>query len=131
MPLLRGHHLICLHFFDGEGYDEGFIKNLEDTLRRAEEEDVEITAGADDVCAACFHLKEGRCMQSEGADDEIRGMDVRALALLGLSIGDKVRWRAFKGGIARIFPEWHSLYCIDCDWRRVCEKNAFFLSHLP
>jgi len=127
MPLLRGHHLICLHFFDGEGYYDAFIKNLEDKLRRAEEEDVDISSGVDDVCAACFHLKQGRCEQSETADEDIREMDAKALTILGLSISDKVSWKALQDRIPRIFPEWYSLYCTDCDWRKACERNDFFI----
>ena len=126
MPTLRGHHLICLHFFDGEGYDDAFIRNLEDILRRTEEEDVEISFGADDVCSACLHLKEGRCMQSEGADESIRGMDEKAFELLGLSISDRVSWNVLQNEIPGIFPEWYSLYCNECDWRRVCEKSVLF-----
>ena len=125
MLLLRGHHLICLHFFDGEGYDDAFIKNLEATLRSAEEEDVEITSGADDVCAACLHLKEGRCMQSENVDDEISEMDAKALKLLGLSISDRISWNALQNKVPAIFPEWYSLYCIDCDWQKVCKRNGY------
>lgn len=127
MPLLRGHHLICLHFFDGEGYDDVFIRNLEDTLRRAKEEDVEISSGADDVCVACLHLKHGRCMQTENADKDIREMDAKALTLLGLSISDRVSWKGFKDKIPGIFAEWYSLYCADCDWRKACEKSSFFI----
>jgi hypothetical protein len=65
-------------------------------------------------------------MQSEGAEQEIREMDAKALELLGLSISEKVSWKALMDKIPGIFPEWHSLYCVDCDWRKVCEKNASF-----
>jgi hypothetical protein len=34
---LRGHHLICLHFYRSEGYSREFVKNLEDIVRRATE----------------------------------------------------------------------------------------------
>ena len=127
MPTLRGHHLVCLHFFDGEGYDEAFIKNIEDTLRLAEEEDVEISSGADDVCAACLHLKQGRCMQSDSADEAIHEMDAKALVFLGLSVSDKVGWKALQNKVPGIFPQWHSLYCTNCDWRGACEKNRVFI----
>lgn len=28
MQMLKGHHLICLHFFNCGGYDEEFIENI-------------------------------------------------------------------------------------------------------
>ena len=126
MPLLRGHHLVCLHFYDGEGYDDAFIKNLEDTLRSAEGDEIEISAGADDVCAACLHLKGGSCMQADNADEAIRKMDSRALALLGHSVYDTVGWNVLRDKISGIFPEWYSLYCKGCGWRKACEQNSFF-----
>lgn len=126
MPLLRGHHLVCLHFFDGEGYDEAFIKNLKNLLSRVEEEKITISFGADDVCRSCPSLKENRCLYSKNSDEEIMGMDTKALSLLALSHGDKVEWSALKEKIRKLFPEWFSLYCKECDWRNACEKNASF-----
>lgn len=70
MSLLRGHHLICLHFFHGEGYSEAFVRNLKEVLKRAEEE-VKVTDGADDVCRACPYLKNNRCEYDEGEDEEV------------------------------------------------------------
>lgn len=125
--MLRGHHLICLHFYDGEGYDDAFIKNLEDTLRSAEEDEIEISSGADDVCAACLHLKHDRCEQTDSADENIREMDAMALKLLDLSVSDRVRWNVLQDKIPGIFPEWYLRYCIDCDWKGACEKNSFFI----
>ena len=65
-------------------------------------------------------------MQTENADEAIREMDARALALLDLSISARVRWNVLQNKIPGIFPEWYSRYCTDCDWRGVCEKNIFF-----
>jgi hypothetical protein len=75
MLILRGHHLICLHFFSGEGYDAQFIENLRDVLKRAESEEIEIVSGNDDVCAKCLYLKDHKCAYDENADKEIREMD--------------------------------------------------------
>ncbi|GBD99282.1 hypothetical protein BMS3Abin07_01317 [bacterium BMS3Abin07] len=127
MPALRGHHLICLHFFHGEGYDEAFIENLMAILERAEEQEILISACADDVCRSCPHLRDGRCLYEENADDEIRAMDGKALELLGLSPGRKVRWSTLRARIPDIFSEWFALYCRECDWRDSCEKDGFFL----
>jgi hypothetical protein len=126
MPFLRGHHLICLHFFHGEGYDEAFIMNLKETLTRADAEGITITSGADDICKNCPYLKYSICMFSDSADEEIREMDARALRLLGLSSGEKATWAKLKNKLPDIFPEWFSSYCLECDWREACEKDEFY-----
>jgi len=126
MPLLRGHHLICLQFFNGEGYDETFIKNLRDTLKRTSNEEITISSGADDVCESCSYLKKDRCGYSENADKEILDMDKKALELLDHSYNDKVRWNELTNKLPGIFPKWFSLYCRECEWRSACEKNDLF-----
>ena len=126
MPSLRGHHLICLHFFNGEGYNEIFISNLRNILARAEEEEITVSSGADDVCASCTYLKESRCRYEVDADEAVREMDSKALALLSMSRGDRVNWVELKNRINEILPEWFSNYCMECNWKGACEKNAFF-----
>jgi hypothetical protein len=126
MLSLRGHHLVCLHFFTGEGYDEAFIINLRNIMTRADDEDITITSVADDVCISCLHLREGRCAHTEDADADIREMDKKALDLLNLSDTGQARWDELRDPVRKIFPEWYSLYCSECDWREACEKNVFF-----
>lgn len=126
MPLLRGHHLICLHFFNGSGYDEGFINNLGAILKCAEGEEITISSGADDICRCCPYLKESRCQYSENSDKEIRDMDTEAFALLSLSIGDKVKWDEIKNTVPEIFQNWYLSRCVECDWKDACGKNRFF-----
>ncbi len=59
---LRGHHLVCLHFFKGEGYNPEYIENLREILRRAEAgEEIEVSSGVDDVCRMCPNLKGEIC----------------------------------------------------------------------
>ncbi|MDI6801239.1 MAG: DUF1284 domain-containing protein [Thermodesulfovibrionales bacterium] len=126
MLTLRGHHLICLHFFSGEGYDSSFIENLMDVLKRAENEKIEIAATADNICAKCPYLKNDKCAYDEKADAEIREMDETALRLLNLSTGQKITWQAVKEYIPIVFHEWHNRYCNDCDWKQACEKSGLY-----
>ncbi len=126
MPPLRGHHLICLHFFNGQGYDEAFIKNLRHTLSLAEKEMITVSSGADDVCASCLHLRQDKCCHEDNAEESIQRMDAKALSLLGLSYNEKIGLNALKSRIPGIFSEWFSLYCRGCSWRGVCEKEVFF-----
>uniref|UniRef100_A0A7C4WD24 DUF1284 domain-containing protein n=1 Tax=Geoglobus ahangari TaxID=113653 RepID=A0A7C4WD24_9EURY len=61
---LRGHHLICLNFFKGEGYSKEFVENIERILK---EREIEVVIGADDVCSKCPHLKSGSCNYKENS----------------------------------------------------------------
>jgi hypothetical protein len=118
---LRGHHLICLHFFKGEGYDAQFLANLKKLLGRVKAgEEVEVCSGADDVCKRCPYLRDGRCLYDIGAEDEMKGMDGRALRLLRLDVHDKVKWQDIREKIPEILREWSKEYCKDCEWRKVC-----------
>jgi hypothetical protein len=126
MITLRGHHLICLHFFNGEGYNEIFVKNLNDVLQRMRHEEIEVLSGADDVCKACPHLKDNECQYNKEADEEVREMDGVAKELLEIRSDQKVRWQEIKEKVVRIFPKWFEAYCIECDWKDVCKKSDFY-----
>ncbi len=126
MLTLRGHHLICLNFFSGEGYDENFIKNLKELLRRAELELVEVCIGADDVCIKCHYLRDYKCQYDENAEQEIKEMDEKALTLLKIKIQTRLSWQEIKGRIPDIFADWAENYCNECDWKAVCGNNHFY-----
>ncbi len=126
MLRLRGHHLICLHFFNGEGYDEHFINNLESVLKRAGNEEITVCSGADDVCTSCLHLKNVGCRYTDNAEEEITEMDQKAISLLDLSVSGRVSWNVLSSRVNEILPLWYKLYCGECDWRKVCEKHSSF-----
>lgn len=121
--IFRGHHLICLHFFNGEGYNAEFIENLSTTLEAVRDADIEICHGADNICKKCPSLKDDICQFSQGADKEIRTMDAMALTLLGAVPGDKLDWQQIREKLSLIFEEWHAAWCVNCGWRRACEGN--------
>ena len=129
---LRGHHLICLHFFSGEGYSSEFVVNLRGILERAEAgEEIDVYSGADDICRRCPHLKRGKCLYDKDRDAEIKEMDRRAMKLLRLKIRGRVKWSDIKEKIPEILDEWSREYCEECDWRKVCEqKRGIFVNKL-
>ncbi|MFA5352819.1 MAG: DUF1284 domain-containing protein [Thermodesulfovibrionales bacterium] len=127
MAALRGHHLICLHFYHGEGYDEAFIRNLERVMENAGTEGVLVASGPDDICLSCLHLREGLCMATPGAEQEIREMDRKALELLDLTPGMRAGWAAIEDRIPALFRLWYDCFCRDCGWRGSCEKDRGFL----
>jgi len=119
---LRGHHLICLHFFKGKAYDKEFRNYLEKLKENMGSSDIEVVDSADDVCKKCIYLKKGRCNYSENAEAEITEMDKKALELLNIK-EDTVKWKQIKDKIPGIFNEWKP-YCKACDWQEDCNENS-------
>jgi len=127
LPRLRGHHLICLHFFRGEGYDDRFIENLSRIVDEAEAgKPIMVHEGHDDVCNVCSYLNDGGCAYEEDAEIAIREMDADALMLLNARAGDVIRWRAIRARLGDIIPKWKELHCKNCVWLSACLKNPAF-----
>lgn len=125
-PRLRGHHLVCLHFFVGQGYSPAFVERLTALLGAAAEGDVEVAPGADDLCSACPALSGARCAHTESADAEVRAMDERALQLLGLAPGQRIAWSGIKAQLPALFSRWYGEFCAGCAWRPACEEHKEF-----
>jgi hypothetical protein len=125
--LLRGHHLICLHFFSGEGYDAAFVENLRNVIAVAEEGIVQVRDGADAICKNCPSLKFNRCTHSAQAEDDITALDRLALSLLGLSSGQLVSWQDIRNMLPSIFSAWYESSCNGCGWKWACEKKQLYM----
>ncbi|MEW6569899.1 MAG: DUF1284 domain-containing protein [Nitrospirota bacterium] len=122
----RGHHLICLHFFDGAGYSADFIAHLRGVMERTATDSIHICSGPDDVCIRCPNIKGGRCFYKENADEEIREMDRTALELLHLNDGASVKWQDIGEIIPGIFLKWSAKYCRGCGWLNACERTLLY-----
>lgn len=121
---LRAHHLICLHFFKGEGYSEEFILNLKNIVSHLEaSEDIKIVDGMDDVCFPCPNNKGGLCFYKPGAEEEVRALDNLASRLLDLKAGEETSWPRIKSKLSHVLPEWKNLACEECNWKGTCFKS--------
>ncbi len=124
MIYLRGHHLICLHFFTGEGYSKEFVENLYSVINRTENEIIHVAEGADEICKKCPYLIDNICKDEK----EIADMDKTALKLLKLKTTDNVSWDEIKKNLLEIFNHWYKLYCVPCIYMDVCSKTSLFKS---
>ena len=114
---LRGHHLICLNFFRGEGYSEDFIRNIYSVIGK---KDIDIVKGTDEVCAKCPYLKDGMCNNPEYSDEMITHQDSEALRLLEFKPGMRVDWRLISDKLPGIIGDWKAQFCGECGYRKVC-----------
>ncbi len=112
---LRGHHLICLNFFRGEGYSEEFIENIYSVIGN---EKIEVVGGADDICAKCPYLKNNAC--SNYGEENMLFQDKQAMKLLGLKPGMIVTFKTISAKLPEILEQWKAQFCLDCVYRRVC-----------
>ena len=123
---LRAHHLLCLMNFIGEGYSDGFTRNMAACRRRLEAEDAfTLARGADDICAACPHRRGEGCVSQE----KVLRYDAALEGLLGLARGERCSAAALQRRIRTEIFESGGLreICGDCEWyplcAEICEKK--------
>ncbi len=128
MVRLRGHHLLCLLTFVGEGYTPAFTRNyLRIAARLSAGEAIEIVEGPDDICAPMLGTPDAHC-----DNESIRSRDEHALAATAESLGIPLeagsilvldgerlgRLRAaFADGAIRAA-------CGGCEWSAFCTRVA-------
>lgn len=117
---LRGHHVVCLHFYQGEGYSEEFVANLWRVMERLETARFTLTEGADDVCESCPSLHEGVCVSESGGEAEIRRINALARELLGLEVGAKLEFAAIRERLVGVLPQWRASACAGCGFESLC-----------
>ena len=125
---LRGHHLLCMLTFQGEGYSPAFTANFAAVLRRiGDGEDILIVSGPDDICAPLLGSEGCHCLgASISARDEAAGAALGALLERPLGPGTRLRLsapmlaqmrQAFAAGTIRAA-------CEGCEWARHCTAIA-------
>ncbi len=125
---LRGHHLVCLQHFRGEGYSPAFVSELNVIIERSQHDCALVVDGADDVCRACPHLAaDGACQSPDsGGETEIARIDTLALAVLQVDVGDCLDL-AQAGRRLRMNPAaartWRDEACRECSWEAVCAPS--------
>ncbi|MDI9610314.1 MAG: DUF1284 domain-containing protein [Archaeoglobaceae archaeon] len=118
MHKLRGHHLICLHFFKAHGLDNEFQEALRRILSSISE--VEVVEGIDEICEVCDY-NTGVCGYSENSEEKIGELDRFALQKLGLKTGTMIKWIELKPKIYEMIEEWKDFACKNCEWRGACD----------
>ncbi len=120
---LRPHHVLCMNFYEGKGYDGAFTENAGAVLRRLRAgEPFTVTPGPDALCAACPNLTQGLCRWQK----KVLRYDERAAALLQLKEYGEYTFNAFPRPLAAaLLPE----VCADCEWYALCAGKETFTDH--
>lgn len=128
MLILRGHHLICLVAFQGEGYSEAFavnFKKLQKTYLGKPKEKVKVIAGPDMACKKCPHLSMHTCISpTDGPNSRIIALDKKTFKMLKIKPGIYVIGELHQRLRRLTKPSLHS-FCSHCSWygKTPCQKH--------
>jgi hypothetical protein len=124
---LRGHHLLCILTYAGEGYSRRFVEHYDGIIARLETEDVRIVSGPDDICRPLLdeespHCRLGRVLRrDERALEAVsfvleRPIEVGSHLTLDPAHLSKLR-AAFRSADVRAA-------CAGCEWNDLCTAIA-------
>lgn len=121
---IRPHHGMCLYFFEGKGYSDGFTAHMAEVKNRLQGgkglASLQLVGETDEICSACPHNKGGRCESAEKVDQ----YDAGVLKYTGLKAGQEITFSEFEKIVEdRILrPGNGRVICGDCQWREICHK---------
>lgn len=125
--LLRPHHLLCIQNYRGHGYSTGFHEKMSaviSTLKSSNGAAVKLIEGADDLCIACPHLRDGSC-ESEFPDCFDRLVCARTGAAPGHTFIWKLLPNCFEHSpdgfqVPAMSRELLEECCPGCSWLELC-----------
>ena len=120
--IIRGHTLLCLQGFRGEGYSPDFVANMRaihEELAQHPERSVQVVDGPDAVCGACPHHQAvtGCTLSGDDSETEMHRQDEDVLGRLGLQSGMKLTWAEVLQRIReRVSGDDLPAICGQCRW---------------
>lgn len=121
---LRAHHGMCLSFFKGNGYSDGFTKHMGDVKRLLEENPlVCITNKTDIICSLCPNNRKGICETAKKVAEYDRQVCLRC----HISEGDVMPFSDFAKRVYDeiLLPGKREEICGDCQWNSLCQVIVF------
>lgn len=119
--ILRGHHILCVHGFQGMGYSPNFVKNMTEIVKSMRNEElafpVQVANGFDEVCRVCPHKGESGCEASQDSDAHAKELDRRVINHLGLD-ADEVydKEQLVRLTAEKVRPDDLDMLCAGCSW---------------
>jgi hypothetical protein len=116
---IRGHSLLCIQGFVGEGYSDEFVDNMMNVVA-ALRGDVPVTVidGPDVLCESCPNLSADGCtLHGDNSELGIRAQDRDVMGRLGISPGATLPWGDVLRRIRELIePDDLDEICGECPW---------------
>lgn len=116
---IRGHSLLCIQGFVGEGYSPEFVDNMMEIVASLRD-DVPVTVidGPDALCEACPNLSSDGCsLHGDGSERGVRTQDRDVMGRLGIAPGATLPWNEILARIRKLIePDDLDEICGKCPW---------------
>lgn len=119
---IRPHHGMCLAYFIGRGYSEGFSAHMEKMLGIFQQNvPVKLVVHTDEICSRCPNNEEHLC----NSRDKVEVYDREVLKTCGLSEGQVFEFLEFAKLIQEriIDTGVRESICGDCQWNNICSRT--------
>jgi uncharacterized protein len=131
---LRGHHLLCVHGFQGMGYSPDFVIKMRGIVEQIRDDQmdfmIQVVADLDDTCGACPHRGKTTCEASEGSNEHVLTLDRNVIHQLGLVDGATYQ-KSFLVQLTaeKVKPDDLDHICNGCSWLSygVCKEGILDL----
>ncbi len=131
---LRGHHLLCVHGFQGMGYSPDFVIKMRGIVEQIRDDQmdfmIQVVADLDDTCGACPHRGKTTCEASEGSNEHVLTLDRNVIHQLGLVDGATYP-KSFLVQLTakKVKPDDLDHLCNGCSWLSygVCKEGILAL----
>ena len=127
---VRPHHGMCLAFFKGNGYSDGFTVHMKEMLELfLKDVPVKLTVKTDEICAACPNNRNGECLDRQ----KVEKYDRAVLAACNFSEGMEMSFYRFAETVQEkvILSGLREQICGDCQWNEICRTQLSRWGKLP
>lgn len=121
---IRPHHGMCLYFFEGKGYSEGFTKHMrrwkEWLLGKMDRHPCSWSERRMRSAAPALIIRVAAAESAEKVDR----YDAGVLKYTGLKAGQEMTFAEFERIVEEkiLQPGYGKVICGDCQWRDICHK---------
>ena len=122
---LRPHHLLCTQSYSGKGYDDAFIKNMDQItalLRSDTPVPIEIVCGTDDLCEHCPNKVEKNICKD---NDKVNAYDAKVKEYFHIEEKTYIYQDITREIREKMTPDILEDICGNCGWYPVsaCQKT--------
>ena len=118
MIKLRPHHLLCIEFFEGKGYDLKHIENMHHVINCLNEEDnFMLIESLDDICSCCPNRIDDKCK----TQDKVLRYDKSMKDMLKLEYEREYSYKEISSIVKENIDYLLNNTCKDCQWAYICQ----------